>query len=59
MLEIELGYDDGNSATDCMLSLTTAWVRIPAWACEKVCSDLGLVGGFRRLLLFPSFLTTG
>ena len=24
------------------MSLTTAWVRIPAWACEKVASDLGL-----------------
>ena len=30
------------AATDCMLSLTIAWVRIPAWACEKVASDLGL-----------------
>ena len=41
------------------LSLTTAWVRIPAWACEKVASDLGLGGGFRRLLRFPPLLTTG
>ena len=38
------------AATDCTLSLTTAWVRIPAWACEKVASDLGLGGGFRRVL---------
>ena len=25
------------------------WVRIPAWACEKVASDLGLGGVFRRV----------
>ena len=25
-------------------------VRIPAWACEKVASDLELGGGFRRVL---------
>ena len=37
-------------ATDCTLSLTTACVRIPTWACEKVASDLGLGGGFRQVL---------
>ena len=46
------------AATDCTLSLTTAWVRIPAWACEKVASNLGLGGGFRRVLQFPPLLTT-
>ena len=30
------------AATDCMLSLTIAWVRILVLACEKVTSDLGL-----------------
>ena len=38
------------------LSLTTAWVRIPAWACEKVDSDLELGGGFRRVLRFLHYL---
>ena len=33
--------------------------RIPAWACEKDASDLGLGGGFRRVLRFPPLLTTG
>ena len=33
------------TAPDCLLCLTTAWVRIPALACEKVASDLGLGGG--------------
>ena len=47
------------AATECMLSLTTAWVRILAWACEKVASDLGLGGGFRCVLRFPPLLTTG
>ena len=46
------------NATDCTLSLTTAWVQIPAWAYEKVASDLGLGGGFRRVLRFPPLLTT-
>ena len=41
------------------LSLTTAWVRIPAWACEKVATDLELGGGIRRVLRFPPLLTTG
>ena len=45
--------------TDYTLSFTTACVRIPAWACEKVASDLGLGGGFRRVLRFPPLLTTG
>ena len=48
--------------TDCTLSLTTTWVRIMAsvaWACENVASDLGLGGGFRRVLWFPPLLTTG
>ena len=27
--------------------------------CEKVASDLGLSGGFRRVLRFPSPVTTG
>ena len=47
------------AATDCTLSLTTAWVRIPAWACEKVASDLGLGGVYRRVLRFPPLHTTG
>ena len=47
------------AATDCTLSLTTARVRILAWACEKVASELGLGGGFRRVLRFPPQLTTG
>ena len=34
-------------------------VRIVAWACEKVASDLGLGGGFRRVQRFPPLLTTG
>ena len=46
-------------SNDCTLSLTTAWVRIPTWACEKVASDLGLGGGFRRVLRFPPPHTTG
>ena len=45
------------AATDCMLSLTTAWVRIPAYVCEKVASDLELGGVFRRVLRFPPLLT--
>ena len=28
----------------------TAWVRIPAWSCEEVASDLGLGGSFRRVV---------
>ena len=28
-------------------------------ACEQVASDLGLGGGFRRVLWFPPLLTTG
>ena len=28
-------------------------IQILAWACEKVASDLGLGGGFRRALQFP------
>ena len=47
------------AATDCTLPLTTAWVRIPTWACEKVASDLGLGGGFRRVLRFRPPYTTG
>ena len=35
-------------------------VRIPIWpTCEKVASELGLGGGFRRVLRFPPLLTTG
>ena len=34
------------AATDCTLSLTTAGVRIPVCACEKVASDLELGSGF-------------
>ena len=41
------------------ICVTTAWVRIPAWACEKVASDLGLDGGFCRVLRIPSLFTTG
>ena len=40
------------------LSPLPAWVRILAWACEKVASDLGLGGGFRRVLRFPPPHTT-
>ena len=32
---------------------------LPAGACEKVASDLGLGGGFRRVLRFPPPVTTG
>ena len=38
---------------------TTALVIILARACEKVTSDLGLGGGFPRILRFPQLLTTG
>ena len=31
----------------------------PAWACEKVASDLGLGGGFGQVLRFPALFTTG
>ena len=41
------------------MALTTAWVVIPAGACEKVTSDSGLGGGFRRELWFPPPITTG
>ena len=34
-------------------SLTAARVRIPAGTGENVASDLGLGGGFRRVLQFP------
>ena len=37
---------------NCIVSLLTV-VRIPPGACEKVASDLGLGGGFRRVLRFP------
>ena len=33
--------------------------RIQAGVCEKVASDVGLGGGFRRVLWFPELLTTG
>ena len=42
-----------NAATDCTLSLTTAW------AYEQVANDLGLGGGYRRVFRFPQLLTTG
>ena len=32
---------------------------VPAWACEKVASDLGLGSAFRRVLRFSPLLTTG
>ena len=51
--------DQAKVATDCTLTLTTVWVRVPAWACEKVASDVGLGGGFRQVLRFPTLLTTG
>ena len=35
-----------------------AWGRIPTGACEKVATDLGLGGGFRRGLRFPPPVTT-
>ena len=38
---------------------TIAWVRISSWACENVASDLGLGGGFPRVLRFPRLLTAG
>ena len=44
--------------TACLLSFTTAWVRIPAAACEKVASDLGLGGGFPGYFPPPSHLVT-
>ena len=50
------GLSDGAAR---LLSPTTAWVRIPASACEKVASDLGLGGGFHGVLRFPPLLTTG
>ena len=60
---LEKASSDGRvvsgTATDWTLSLTIAWVWIPAWACEKVASDLGLGGGFRRVLWFPPLSTTG
>ena len=47
------------AATDCTPSLTTAQVRILAWACEKVASDLGLGSGFGQVLRFSPLPTTG
>ena len=47
------------AATGCYLSLTTAWVRNPAGAYEKLASDLGIGGDFCQLLRFPPPLTTG
>ena len=41
-------------ATDCSLSLITAWVWNPAGACKKVASDLGLGGGLRHQLQLVS-----
>ena len=41
------------------LPLTTARVRIRGRAFEKIISDLGLGGGFRRLLRFPPLVITG
>ena len=38
---------------------TTNQMRIPAGACKKVSSDLGLGGGFSRVLRIPPLLTTG
>ena len=38
------------------------WPKAPpltAIVCEKVASDLGLGGGFRRVLQFSPLLTTG
>ena len=52
-------HSNVRAATYCTLSLTSVWVRIPAWACAKVGSDLGLGGGFRRVLRFPPLPTTG
>ena len=34
----------------------TAWDRIPAWACEKVASDLELGGGFAEYSDFPNYI---
>ena len=36
---------------------TLTLLHIPAWAFGKVASDLGLGGGFRRVLRFPPLLT--
>ena len=41
------------------LSLTTAWVLILAWPCEKVASNLVLGSGFRQVLQFPPLPTNG
>ena len=46
-------------ATDCSLSLTTAWVQILTAACEKVASDLLLGCSFCLVLPFPQPVTTG
>ena len=37
---------------------TFSHLSIPAWACGKVASDLGLGGGFRRILRFPLLLAS-
>ena len=34
----------------------TAWDRIPAWAGEKVASDLELSGGFAEYSDFPNYI---
>ena len=46
------------SLTACSRSLLHV-VRIRAWICHKVASDLGLGGSFRWVLRFPPLLTTG
>ena len=37
---------------------TFSHLSIPAWACGKVASDLGLGGGFRRVLRFTQLLAS-
>ena len=41
-----------------MLSLTTAWVPVPGWVCEKFAIDLGLGIDFPSVIWFHSLLTT-
>ena len=54
-----VGSSKGEKFTHNILSpLTTAWVRIPFRACEKVACDLGLGSGFSTILWFMPPLIT-
>ena len=44
--------------SDYSLSLAAVWIWIPAESSEKGASDLGLGGGFRHVLRFPTPLAT-